>query len=333
MNENNLLFNNKNNKIKIDFKFENNIKYKKLIKLKKNNSSNNLNNIKKTKNYKNYLNEFSNKFNSYANNNSNINNNLSSNNNTNFNNNYQNFQLKKSKIFNENNNKFLHYNIENDIRFKKIIKNLNRFKPKFLSNQKSTNEILFPKINNNNSNSLLIYSDIINDLSENDSFFEEKLENLKISDKKIPIKTKLTKNLIDLKNKKLTKNFSDLNTDLKNYQISNLNKDDKYLKRNLSSLNNFKLNNLNKFSNNINTKINLKKELKKTNSQQNFNFKENYKKLKIHFLKVKKKGYEILLKKILDTSNEMKKIKDSIHYEIEKNEKEFESKRKEYVKF
>ncbi len=328
MNENNLLFNYKNNKIKIDFKFEKNInqKYKKIIKLKKNNSSSNLknNNNQNPKFFK-----FSNKFSSFINNN---NNNLSSNNNSNNNNN---FQLKK--INNENNNKFLHYNIENDIRFKKIIQNLNKFKPKFLSNQKSTNEILFPKINNNNnnSNSLLIYSDIINDLSENDSFFEENLENLKISDRKIPIKTKLTKNLIELKNKKLTKNFSDLNTDLKNYQLSNLTNKDNYLRRNLSNLHNLKMNNLNKFTNynnNIN-KINIKKVLKKNNSEQNFNFMENYKKLKIHFLKVKKKGYEILLKKILDTSNEMKKIKDSIHYEIDKNEKEFESKRNEYVKF
>ena len=48
MNENNLLFNYKNNKIKIDFKFEKNInqKYKKIIKLKKNNSSSNLKNSK-----------------------------------------------------------------------------------------------------------------------------------------------------------------------------------------------------------------------------------------------------------------------------------------------
>ena len=325
MNENNLLFNYKNNKIKIDFKFEKNInqKYKKIIKLKKNNSSSNLkNNNNQNPNFF----KFSNKFSSFINNN----NNLTSNNNSNNNNN--NFQLKK--INNENNNKFLHYNIENDIRFKKIIQNLNRFKPKFLSNQKSTNEILFPKINNNNnSNSLLIYSDIINDLSENDSFFEDNLENLKISDRKIPIKTKLTKNLIELKNKKLTKNFSDLNTDLKNYHLSNLTNKDNYLRRNLSSLNQLKFNNLNKFTNYNNNKINIKKVLKKNNSEQNFNFKENYKKLKIHFLKVKKKGYEILLNKILDTSNEMKKIKDSIHYEIDKNEKEFESKRNEYVKF
>ena len=325
MNENNLLFNYKNNKIKIDFKFEKNInqKYKKIIKLKKHNSSNDLKNNNQKPNFL----KISNKFSSFINNN---NNNLS-NNNTNSNNN-NNFQLKK--INNENNNKFLHYNIENDIRFKKIIQNLNRFKPKFLSNQKSTNEILFPKINNNNnSNSLLIYSDIINDLSENDSFFEENLENLKISDRKIPIKTKLTKNLIELKNKKLTKNFSDLNTDLKNYHLSNLTNKDNYLRRNLSSLNQLKFNNLNKFTNYNNNKINIKKVLKKNNSEQNFNFKENYKKLKIHFLKVKKKGYEILLNKILDTSNEMKKIKDSIHYEIDKNEKEFESKRNEYVKF